>query len=138
MRADKNSFRRRWRVQQDEHGFQHTSLTHSPSWPSPCSHWSATGPRNQQTTFRAKAHQDAQWKLARLDACAAPVRPMACAGQTGDTGQTGGQSWSGRWTKTCPIKRNRRNPAKNSSNPRTPKTPKSSPLTHGFGRGIKG
>jgi hypothetical protein len=41
-------------------------------------------------------------------------------------------------TKTCQIKRNRRNPAKNSSNPRTLKTPKSSPLTHGFGRGIKG
>jgi hypothetical protein len=41
-------------------------------------------------------------------------------------------------TKTCQIKRNRRNPAKNSSNPRTPKTPKSSPLTHRFGRGIKG
>jgi hypothetical protein len=41
-------------------------------------------------------------------------------------------------TKTCQIKRNRRNPAKNSSDPRTPKTPKSSPLTHGFGRGIKG
>jgi hypothetical protein len=41
-------------------------------------------------------------------------------------------------TKTCQIKRNRRNPAKNSSNPRTPKTPKLSPLTHGFGRGITG
>jgi hypothetical protein len=41
-------------------------------------------------------------------------------------------------TKTCQIKRNRRNPAKNSPNPRTPKTPKSSPLTHRFGRGIKG
>jgi hypothetical protein len=41
-------------------------------------------------------------------------------------------------TKTCEIKRNRRNPAKNSFNPRTPKTPKSSPLIHGFGRGIKG
>jgi hypothetical protein len=40
-------------------------------------------------------------------------------------------------TKTCQIKRNRRNPAKNSSNPRTSKTPKSSPLTHRFGRGIK-
>jgi hypothetical protein len=39
-------------------------------------------------------------------------------------------------TKTCQIKRNRRNPAKNSSNPRTPKTPKLSPFTHGFGRGI--
>jgi hypothetical protein len=33
---------------------------------------------------------------------------------------------------------NRKNPAKNSSNPKTPKTPKLSPLTHGFGRGIKG
>jgi hypothetical protein len=41
-------------------------------------------------------------------------------------------------TKTCQIKRIRRNLAKNSSNPRTPKTPKLSPLTHGFGRGIKG
>jgi hypothetical protein len=41
-------------------------------------------------------------------------------------------------TKTFQIKRNRRNPAKNSSNPRTPKAPKSSPLTHGFGRGIAG
>jgi hypothetical protein len=40
-------------------------------------------------------------------------------------------------TKTCQIKRNRRNPTKNSSNPRTPKTPKSSPLTHGFGRESK-
>jgi hypothetical protein len=40
--------------------------------------------------------------------------------------------------KTCQIKRNLRNPAKNSSNPRTPKTPKSSPLTRGFGSGIKG
>jgi hypothetical protein len=39
-------------------------------------------------------------------------------------------------TKTCQIKRNRRNPAKNSSNPRTPKTPKSSHLSHGFARGI--
>jgi hypothetical protein len=39
--------------------------------------------------------------------------------------------------KTCQIKRNQRNPATNSSNPRAPKTPKSSPLTHGFGRGIK-
>jgi hypothetical protein len=39
-------------------------------------------------------------------------------------------------TKPCPNKRNRGNPAKNTSNPRTRKTPKSSPLTHGFGRGI--
>jgi hypothetical protein len=40
--------------------------------------------------------------------------------------------------KTSQIKRNRRNPTKNSYNPRTPKAPKSSPLTHGFGRGITG
>jgi hypothetical protein len=39
-------------------------------------------------------------------------------------------------TKTCPKRRNRRNPAKNTSNPRTWKTPKSSPFTHEFGRGI--
>jgi hypothetical protein len=44
----------------------------------------------------------------------------------------------GESTKTCQIKRNRRNPAKSFSNPRTLKTPKSSPFTHGFGRGIKG
>jgi hypothetical protein len=39
-------------------------------------------------------------------------------------------------TKTCPKRRNQRNPAKNTSNPRTWKTPKSSTFTHGFGRGI--
>jgi hypothetical protein len=39
-------------------------------------------------------------------------------------------------TKTCPKRRNRRNPDKNTSNPRTRKTPKSSPFTHEFGRGI--
>jgi hypothetical protein len=66
------------------------SPTHYPSWPRPRSHWSATGPRNQHTTFLAKTHQHAEQKLARLAACAAPVRPMACTGQTGDTGQTGG------------------------------------------------
>jgi hypothetical protein len=38
--------------------------------------------------------------------------------------------------KTLLIKRNRESTLKNTSNPRTPKTPKSSPLTHGFGRGI--
>jgi hypothetical protein len=60
------------------------------SWSRPRSQWSATDPRNQQTTFQAKTHQHAQRKLAQLAACATPVRPMACAGQTGDTGQTGG------------------------------------------------
>jgi hypothetical protein len=50
-----------------------------------------------KTTFRAKTHQHAQWKLAWLAPCAAPVRLMACAGQTGDTGQTGRQRQSGLW-----------------------------------------
>jgi hypothetical protein len=40
--------------------------------------------------------------------------------------------------KTHSIKRNRKSTVKNTSNPRTPKIPKSSPLTCGFGRGIKG
>jgi hypothetical protein len=84
MGAEKNSSRRRWGLQQDEHEFQHTSLSHYPGWPSPCSHWSATGPRNQQTTLRANTHQHAQRKLARLAACAAPVRPVDRAGQAGD------------------------------------------------------
>jgi hypothetical protein len=52
MGADKNSSQRRWKLQQDEHGFQHTSPTHYQGWSSPRSHWSATGPRNQHTTFQ--------------------------------------------------------------------------------------
>jgi hypothetical protein len=59
-----------------------------PSWSRPRSHWSATDPKNQQTTVRAKTHQHKQRKLARLAACATTVRPMACTSQTGDTGQT--------------------------------------------------
>jgi hypothetical protein len=51
MGVDKNSSRRRWKLQQDEHGFQHTSPTHYPSWPNPRSHWSATEPRNQLPTL---------------------------------------------------------------------------------------
>jgi hypothetical protein len=61
-----------------------------PSWSIPRSHWSAINPRNQQTTFRAKTHQPALWKLARLAACATPVRPMACAGQTGGQSRSAG------------------------------------------------
>jgi hypothetical protein len=60
MGANKNSSQRRWKLQQDEHDFQHTSPTHYPCWPSPRSYWSATGPRNQHTTFRpenAAEHQ---------------------------------------------------------------------------------
>jgi hypothetical protein len=38
--------------------------------------------------------------------------------------------------KTHSIKRNRKSTLRSTSNPRTLKPPKSSPLTHGFGRGI--
>jgi hypothetical protein len=48
-----------------------------PSWSRPRSHWGATNPRNQQTTFRTKTHQHARRKLARLAACATLLRPMA-------------------------------------------------------------
>jgi hypothetical protein len=54
-----------------------------PSWSRPRSHWSATDPRNQQTTFRVKTQQHALWKLAWLAACATPVRPVGRAGQAG-------------------------------------------------------
>jgi hypothetical protein len=71
-----------------------------------------------------------------------PRCPESLHGLVQDFGDSRNTSWGVHSqvydTKTCQIKRNRRNPAKNSSNPRAPKTPKSSPLTHGFGRGIKG
>jgi hypothetical protein len=73
MGADKNSSRKRWKLQKDEHGFQHMSPTHYPSWSSPCSHWSATRPRNQHTTFRpenAAEHQTSS--------------PQTHTGQTGE------------------------------------------------------
>jgi hypothetical protein len=67
-----------------------------PSWSRPHSPWRATDPTNQRTTFRAKTHQHAQRKLARLAACDAqsnrwpapvrpvtPVRPVDRAGQAG-------------------------------------------------------
>jgi hypothetical protein len=58
-----------------------------PSWPRPRSHWSATGPKH--TTYRTKTLEHTQWKLARLAACAIPVRSMACAGQTGGQSRSG-------------------------------------------------
>jgi hypothetical protein len=36
------------------------SLTHYPSWPRPRSHWSATGPRNQQPTSRTRERSGTQ------------------------------------------------------------------------------
>jgi hypothetical protein len=89
-----------------------------PSWSRPHGHWSATDPRNQQTTFRAKTHQHTQRKLARHVACATPVRPMAYAGQTGDTGQTGGCS-----SRTTNVPES----LGDFSRPWTQKTPKTQP-----------
>jgi hypothetical protein len=80
MGADKNSSRRKWKLQQDEHGFQHMSPTHYPSWPSPRSHWSATGPRNQHThpsdpRTQRNTKPRVYWPT--------PVRPVSTTGQTG-------------------------------------------------------
>jgi hypothetical protein len=92
MWADKNSSRRRWRLQQDEHDFQHTSPTHYPSWPSPRSHWSATGPKEptnnllRQNTPTHTAETCTACCLCctgqnnglrRSDWLTAPVRPVA-------------------------------------------------------------
>jgi hypothetical protein len=50
---------------------------------------------------------NAHRKSARLAACATPIRTMACASQTGDTGQTGGQGRSGWWLQQRHRKRSR-------------------------------
>jgi hypothetical protein len=85
MGADKNSSRRRWRLQQDEHGFQHTSPTYYPSWPRPHRHWSATGPRNQlptsQTQERSRTQNSSLTDLHRSGRWAPPVR-LVPAGET--------------------------------------------------------
>jgi hypothetical protein len=90
MGADKNSSRRRWEVQQDEHGFQHSlrittqvDQVHA-----------ATGVlldlgTNKQPSV-PKTHQHAQRKLAQLAACAAPVRPMTPVRPVDRAGQVGG------------------------------------------------
>jgi hypothetical protein len=92
MGADKNSSRRRGRLQQDEHGFQHTSPTHYPNWPSPCSHWSSTEPRNQlptsQTRERSGTPNLESTDQHRSDRLAPPVRPVP-AGETWRLPQSG-------------------------------------------------
>jgi hypothetical protein len=60
-----------------------------PSWSRPRSHWSATDPQNQQTTFQAKTHQHT------AETCKACC--LCYTGQTGDAGQNGGKSRSDRW-----------------------------------------
>jgi hypothetical protein len=94
-------------------------------WRRPRNHWSATGPRNEHTAFRTKTHEHTQWKLERLAACATPVRPMDCAGQTGDTGQTSGQSRSGRWLQQLHNKHSRS--LSGFSRPWNKNTPKTQP-----------
>jgi hypothetical protein len=80
MGADKNSSRWRSKLQQDERCFQHTSLTHYPSWPSPRSHWSATGPRSQHTQpSDSSTQRDTKPRVNRPT----PVRPVRTTGQTG-------------------------------------------------------
>jgi hypothetical protein len=90
MGADKKSSRRRWGLQQDEDGFQHTSPTHYPSWPSPRSHWSATGPKNQKQPSEPKYTNTHSRNLHGLlpvlhqsDRCPVPARPVGRADQAG-------------------------------------------------------
>jgi hypothetical protein len=61
-----------------------------PSFSRPPNHWSATDPRNQQTTFRVKTHQHAQRKLARLLDCATSVRPVTPVRPVDRADQAGG------------------------------------------------
>jgi hypothetical protein len=68
------------KLQQDEHGFQHTSPTHYQGWSSPRSHWSATGPRNQHTTFQPEKRSG---KTKPRVYRPTPVRPVSTTGQTG-------------------------------------------------------
>jgi hypothetical protein len=92
MGADKNSSRRRWRLQQDVHGFQHTSPTHYLSWPSPRSHWSANEPRNQLPTSPTRERSGTlnleSTDRHRSDRWAPPVRPVP-AGETWQLPQKG-------------------------------------------------
>jgi hypothetical protein len=85
MGADKNSSRRRCRLQQDENGFQHTSPTYYLSWPSPRSHWSDTRPRNQLSTSQtwecSGTKNSSRTDQHCLGRWAPPVRPVP----TGET-----------------------------------------------------
>jgi hypothetical protein len=80
MGADKNSSRRRGMLQQDEHGFRHTSPTHYPR-----SHWSATEPMNQIPTSPTRERSGTpnleSTDQHRSDRWAPPVRPVP-AGET--------------------------------------------------------
>jgi hypothetical protein len=92
MGADKNSSRRRGRLKQDEHGFQHTSPTHYPNWPSPHSQWSASEPTNQlpiSQTRECSGTPNLESTDQHLsDRWAPPVRPVP-AGETWRLPQSG-------------------------------------------------
>jgi hypothetical protein len=107
MGVDKNSSQRRWRLQQDEHNFQHTSPTYYPSWPRPRNHWNATGPRNQQPTSPTRTQRKSNSSLTDLHRSGwwAPlVRPVP-AGETWELPQKGpytGQTGSSQETPNLP------------------------------------
>jgi hypothetical protein len=133
MGSDKNSSQRRWRLQQDEHGFQHTSPTHYPSWPSPI----ATGvPLDLGTNTQPSERKHTNMHsgnlhgllpvLHRSDRWPAPVRPVTRVRPVDSAGQTGGYSscttsvpeslndFSGPWNKTTPkTQPARENPTQN-------------------------
>jgi hypothetical protein len=95
MRADKNSSRRRWKLQQDEHGNQARLRLNYPSWSRPRSHWSATGPRNQQLNHTPQTHNQKQSSLLsvshRSDRWLLSVRPMAPVRLVDSVGQASGK-----------------------------------------------
>ena len=69
-----------------------------PSWPRPRSHWSATGPRNQQLNQPNQTPQTHSEKLSSLlsvphrsDRWLLPVRPMAPVRPVDSAGQAGGE-----------------------------------------------
>jgi hypothetical protein len=79
MRADKNSCRRWWKLQQDEHDFQHTSPTHYPNWPTHV----ATGVPLDLGTNTQPCDPRAQRNTKPRVHWPTPVRPVSTTGQTG-------------------------------------------------------
>jgi hypothetical protein len=108
-----------------------------PSWSRPHSHWTATNPRNQQTTFRAKLTNTHSRNLHSLlpmlhqsDRWPAPVRPVTPVRPVDRTGQPGGCSsrttnvpkslsdFSRPWNKNTPKTQPARNKNSTQSQPK--------------------